>query len=471
MFLEFPGLGGMLASMRSLAASKGQPMSMPRISRFFLLPMILLALGGGCHHSSNPNAPGTPPSITLQPVDTSTVSGRPVTFTITATGAAVISYQWAKVQLDGTGKIISSIDILGALSPSYTFYSPQSADAGRYAVTVTNDIGTVTSYAAALTVVPTPEFNAAVGVAFDAAGNLYVSDRDDHVIWKVSSTKQVTLLAGTQGIAGSSDGQGSGASFRNPGCLAFDPTSATLVVADTGNHTIRRVAADGTVTTLAGAAGVPGTTDGGAAQARFNAPYGIALDASGRIYIADSRNHTIRFMALDGTVSTYAGSAGLPGYLDGAAGNARFSEPNGLALASSGVLYVADFGNSCIRAISPNPNALVSTLAGLAGTVGYVDATGKAALFNQPVGISLDASGNIWVADTYNHAIRSITPAGVVHVIAGSGTAGNIDGSGNAALFNYPCGITSSASGNLLVADTYNHILRVVTPAGTVTTL
>jgi sugar lactone lactonase YvrE len=424
--------------------------------------MLLLALGTGCHRGSDPNATGTPPTISTQPVDASTVSGRPVTFTVGANGAAVLAYQWAK---DGT-------NILGALSATYTLYNPQPTDAGHYSVTVTNDIGTVTSHAAILTVVPTPEFSAAVSAVFDPAGNLYVSDRDDHVIWKVSPTKQVALLAGTQGLAGSLDGQGSSASFRNPGCMAFDP-AGNLVVADTGNHTIRRIAAGGTVTTLAGSPGSAGSTDAVGALARFNAPYGIAVDASGGIYIADSRNHTIRFLAQDGTVTTYAGTPQVPGQTNGIASSAQFNQPNALALAPDGTLYVADFGNSALRMISPSRQ--VSTLAGQAGTPGYFDATGTAALFRQPVGIALDASGNLWVADTHNHAIRSVTSAGIVHLVAGSGAAGNADGTGGAALFNLPCGITripsGSQAGNLLVADTYNHILRIVTPAGVVTTL
>jgi len=408
---------------------------------------------------------GTPPSITLQPVDTSTVSGRPVTFTITTSGAPVIAYQWAK---DG-------VAIFGALGGSFTLYNPQPADAGRYSVTVTNDYGTVISSAAILTVVPTPEFAAAVSVVSNAAGDLFVSDRDDHVIWQVSRANNVwtkTLLAGNQGLAGSADGKGGSAQFRNPGCLAFD-LAGNLVVADTGNHTIRRIAMNGTVTTLAGAPGTPGTADGVGALARFNAPYGLAVSGTGTVYIADSQSHSIRLMALDGTVSTYAGTPGVSGQGNGSAISAQFDQPNALALGPDGTLYISDYGNSCIRMISPD--AQVSTLAGLAGTVGYSDDTGTAALFNLPVGITLDASGNVWVADTHNHVIRRISPAGVVTAMAGLGSAGNADGLGARALFNLPCGITSISSGpragNFVVADTSNHILRLVAPDGTVTTL
>ncbi len=458
MFLEFPGPGGMLDSMRPLTASEGRSMRMLRRFICFLVPILLLTLGGGCHHSSNVNAAGTPPSITLQPLDVITVSGRLASFTITANGAPVLAYQWAK---DG-------VTIFGALGATFTLYDPQPADAGHYSVTVTNDYGSVTSSAAALTVVPTPEFTSPVGIVLDASGNIYVSDSVDHAIWKVSPTKQVTLLAGIQGMAGSADGQGSSARFRNPGCLAFDP-AGNLVVADTGNHTIRRIAPDGTVTTLAGSPGIPGSLDAVGTLARFNSPYGIAVDANGGVYIADSQNHTIRFLAVDGTVSTYAGTPGVAGQSNGSASAAQFDLPNGLVLGPDGTLYISDYGNSCIRVISPN--AQVSTLAGKAGTVGYFDATGTAALFNLPVGIALDATGNVWVTDTRNNAIRRITPTGVVNAMAGSGLSGNADGTGATALFNLPCGITSLPSGSLMVADTSNHILRLVTPSGVVTTL
>jgi sugar lactone lactonase YvrE len=458
MFLKFPIPGERFDSMRSLAASKGRFMRLLRVPLSLILPMLLLVLGGGCHHGSDPNATGTPPNITLQPVDTSTVTGRPLTFTITATGAPILAYQWSK---DGTA-------ILGALGSTFTLFDPQAADAGRYSVKVTNDAGSVTSYAATLTVVPALQFTAPVGLVYDGSGNLYVSDQTDHVVWKVSPAKQVTLLAGTVGIPGSADGLGGAAQFRNPGCLVLDP-AGNLLVADTGNHTIRRIAPDGTVTTLAGAPGLPGAIDAKGTLARFNAPSGLAMDASGGVYIADSQNHTIRFMAVDGTVSTYAGSAGQPGSTDASGTSAQFDQPNGLALAPNGTLYVADYGNSTIRIISPN--ALVSTLAGTAGSPGYLDGTGGAVQFNLPVDIALDGSGLLWVADTHNHAIRTVAADGTVTVVAGSGSSGNADGTGIAALFNLPCGILLAPGGNLLVADTGNHMVRLVTPDGVVTTL
>ena len=223
-----------------------------RSSSFLVIPVLLLALGIACSsHHHDASAPGTPPTITTGPVNASTVSGRPVTFSVAATGAAPLSYQWAK---DGQ-------PILGALTAVFTLYRPKVQDAGSYTVTVTNPNGTVTSGAATLTVAAAVSFTAPVGLAYDASGNLFVSDMDDHTIWKVDPTNQKTLVAGASGLPGSTDGQGANARFNLPGGLAFDP-AGNLVVADTGNHTIRRIAPDGTVTTLAGSAGLQGTTDG-----------------------------------------------------------------------------------------------------------------------------------------------------------------------------------------------------------------
>jgi sugar lactone lactonase YvrE len=319
-----------------------------------------------------------------------------------------------------------------------------------------------------LTIHTALNITAPMGLASDVPGNLFVSDAVGQVVWKVSLSNQVTLLAGSLGNAGSADGKGSAAQFNNPGGVAVD-AAGNVLVADTGNHTLRRITPDGTVTTVAGSPGLTGTADGLGALARFNTPTGLAMSSTGAVYVSDSLNHTIRILGVDGTVSTYAGTPGQAGFNDGNARSALFDQPNGLALAANGTLYVADYGNSCLRTISPS--LVVSTLAGKFNNPGFFDATGTAAQFNRPVGIALDAAGNLWVADTQNHAIRRILPSGVVNLMAGTGAAGNADGTGTTALFDLPCGILYTPGGNLLVADTANHILRSVTPVGIVTTL
>jgi sugar lactone lactonase YvrE len=424
-----------------------------------LVPILFLALTGACsRHHNTASDPGTPPVITAGPIDATTVTGRPISFSITVTGAATLRFQWAK---DGSS-------ILGALGSTYTIPNPKLLDAGAYTVTVTNPNGTVTSSAANLTVQAALTFTTPTGITSDATGNLFVSDPSDHSIWKVDTTNHVTLLAGSSGNPGSTDGKGSGAQFRNPGAIALDP-AGNLVVADTGNHTIRRIAPDGTVTTLAGSPGISGSTNDIGTLARFNSPNGLAVDGIGAIYIADTLNHSIRLLATNGAVTTYAGTPGTPGQANGSGSTAQFDQPCGLALAPTGVLYVADYGNSAIRIIAPS--AQVGTLAGKPGTFGFNDGTGLAALFDLPMSLTLDSTGALWVADTHNHSIRHITPDGLVALKAGSGSSGNMDGTSSAALFNLPCGITTLPSGNMVVADTYNHILRLVTPAGVVTTL
>lgn len=456
MFLKVPGPGeAALAPTRPAAASLGGCLRRLRILGLALLPLLLVL---ACSkHKDSASDPGKPPAITTAPVDASTVTGRSVSFTVTATGEITLRYQWNK---DG-------VDILGAIGSTYTIFNPKMQDAGKYAVTVTNPNGKITSSAATLTVAQAVTFSAPVGLATDAAGNTYVSDMDDHTIWKVSATNQKTLLAGASGLPGAVDAKGGAARFNTPGGLALD-ASGNLLVADTGNHTIRSIAPDGTVTTLAGTAGQVGSNDGNGALARFNSPFGLAVGSGGAVYIADTQNHTIRLLAPNGDVTTFAGLAGKPGQVDGPKASAQFNQPNGLALASNGILYVADYGNSVIRAISAS--GAVSLLAGQYAAHGLTDGTGTVAQFYQPMGLSLDASGNLYVADSANHAIRRVTSAGAASVAAGSTALGNVDSTGSSAQFFLPCGVAVNAAGNVVVADTNNHILRSLTPAGVVTT-
>ncbi|MBI1753883.1 MAG: hypothetical protein HY014_09370 [Acidobacteria bacterium] len=455
MFQKVPGPGeAAIAPMRPATASPGGFLRRLRTLGVALLPLLLVL---ACSkHKDSASDPGKPPAITTAPVDASTVTGRPVSFAVTATGEITLRYQWNK---DG-------VDILGAISSTYTIFNPKMQDAGKYAVTVTNPNGKVTSSAATLTVAQAVTFSAPMGLATDAAGNTYVSDMDDHTIWKVSATNQKTLLAGASGQAGAVDAKGGAARFNTPGGLALD-ASGNLLVADTGNHTIRSIAPDGTVTTLAGTAGQVGSDDGNGALARFNSPFGLAVGGGG-VYISDTQNHTIRLLAPNGDVTTFAGLAGKPGQVDGPRASAQFNQPNGLALAGNGTLYLADYGNSVIRAISAS--GAVSLLAGQYAAHGLTDGTGAVAQFYQPLGLSLDASGNLYVADSANHTIRRVTAAGAVSVAAGSATLGNVDSTGSSAQFFLPCGVAVNAAGNVVVADTNNHILRSLTAAGVVTT-
>jgi sugar lactone lactonase YvrE len=298
------------------------------------------------------------------------------------------------------------------------------------------------------------------GVAVDGAGNVYVADFSNSTIRKVSSGEVATTVAGSARSLGSVDGTGSAARFSQPAGVAVD-SAGNLYVADTFNETIRKISSGGVVTTLAGLAGSYGSVDGTGSAARFNGPSGVAVDSIGNLYVADQHNQAIRKISSGGVVTTVAGSAGGPsGSADGTGSAARFRDPSGLAVDSAGNLYVADTGNSTIRKI--DSGGVVTTLAGLAGSSGSADGTGSAAQFRFPDGVTVDSAGNVYVADTGNHTMRKVNSAGVVTTVAGlAGSSGSGDGTGNAVRFNGPSGVAVDSAGNLYVADRGNNTIRV----------
>jgi sugar lactone lactonase YvrE len=308
-------------------------------------------------------------------------------------------------------------------------------------------------------------FDTPEGVVADGAGNIYVADTRNSVIRKMTPQGNVSTLAGfagAAGAAGSADGAGADALFSGPQGIAAD-SAGNIYVADTGNGTIRKITSNGAVSTVAGTAGLNGSADGAADEAIFNRPEGVALDATGNIFVADSANDTIREITTDGTVATLAGSVGLSGNIDGDSGTARFNYPTGLAVDGSGNIFVADCLNDTIREITADGS--VMTLAGLAGVAGSADGTNSGALFYQPRSLALDASGNIYVADSFNHTIREMTRSGtnwVVITLAGiAGTSGGADGAGAGAQFFFPAGITSGPAGQIFVADSGNNAIRI----------
>ncbi|QDQ26928.1 hypothetical protein FNU76_11455 [Chitinimonas arctica] len=305
-------------------------------------------------------------------------------------------------------------------------------------------------------------------VVLDSAGNSYMADTANHTIRKISPTGEVSTLAGAAGKPGSVDGSGATARFYEPQGLALD-SSGNLYVADSGNHTIRMVSATGVVSTVAGLAGSAGAVDGSGAEARFFRPTGLVVDGAANLYVSDSANHALRLINSGGLVRTLAGQAGARGSNDGFGTAARFDTPQGLALGKDGNLYVAD-ANHLVRKITPAGQ--VDTLAGTAGAPGNADGTGTAARFYDPRGLSADANGNIYVADTFNATIRKINPAGVVSTLAGAaGQSGSADGLTNGARFHLPLGLANDAAGNVYVADSGNNTLRRITPQGLVDTV
>ncbi len=302
-------------------------------------------------------------------------------------------------------------------------------------------------------------FSNPYSIAVDAAGNFYVADPAAHVIRKITSAGVVTTFAGTAGSAGSADGVGAAARFNGPQGVAVDG-SGNIYVADTNNHTIRGISQSGNVLTLAGTPGTVGSADGIGAAARFNYPYGLTIDNFGTIYVSDTFNHLIRRVALNGTVSTMAGTAGVRGTTDGTGTAARFAYPTGIAVDAQSFVYVADSQNGTVRKI--NQGNTVSTYAGTAGSFGTADGAAlTVARFNQPNGVAVDSTGVVYVADTFSHTIRRITTAGDVGTLAGlAGSIGSNDGTGSAARFNQPNGIAVDSAGNVYIADTQNRTIR-----------
>ena len=263
-----------------------------------------------------------------------------------------------------------------------------------------------------------------------------------------------TTLAGTAGIEGSTDGTGSAARFSYPGGVAID-ANRNLYVADSNNHTVRKITNTGIVTTLAGSAGNYGGADGTGTDARFSFPQGIAVDANGTVYVSDM-NNTIRKITPEGVVTTLAGVAGEVGNVDGAGTDARFTSPTGLAVNDLGIIYVADTGNHSIRKITSD--GMVTTLA-----------TG----LDYPTSVAVDANGTVYVTDS--DRIRKVTSEGLVTTLAGADQhiSGDfrVDGAGDVAEFYGPWGIAVGANGDVYVSDNGSSLIRKVTSAGVVTTL
>jgi DNA-binding beta-propeller fold protein YncE len=283
------------------------------------------------------------------------------------------------------------------------------------------------------------------GIAAARDGTIYVTDA--HRIRRIAPDGTVSTLAGG-GEPGFADGPGAAARFDTPSALAID-AAGTLYVADTGNHAIRRITPDGRVTTLAGS-GEPGLADGTGRAARFNGPVGIALDPAGRVIVADTYNDRIRAIGADGRVETMAGGP-RGGPLDGPAHEAAFDTPAGVAADAAGILYVADTGGDRVARIDRSGTVATLALPAAAGA-------GPGGL-SRPLGIAASPDGHVYVSD--RRAIAELAPDGTARVLAGS-RPGFADGPGAEARFRNPSGLAWAGDGRLAVADTGNALVRLV---------
>jgi sugar lactone lactonase YvrE len=289
--------------------------------------------------------------------------------------------------------------------------------------------------------------------AVDSSGIVYVADTENNCIRRITSAGLVTTFAG-DGTPGAKDGSGSNAQFNSPSAITIT-SAGVLYVSDAGNHRIRRITSTGVVSTFAGS--TSGFQDGIGTNAQFDSPQGIVVDSLGNVFVADANNHRIRIITSAGQVSTFAGQA-TSGITNDSGTSAKFNTPTGLAIDSAGNLYVADKNNHRIRKVTPQ--ASVSTLAG--STAGFTNNTGTAAQFSSPVGIAVDSTGTLYVADTGNHRIRTVSSSGVVTTFVGLSTSGNANGTPSQAQFSSPYSITVGTTGVFYVADYGNHRIRKI---------
>ncbi|WP_291867235.1 cadherin domain-containing protein [Maribacter sp.] len=297
------------------------------------------------------------------------------------------------------------------------------------------------------------KFGSIANIIVGPSGNLYIADASNNTIRKINvSTAAVTKFSGS-GNDNSNDGSAAVASYDYVSGFTYSTYLGRFFAADTGNHLIRQVTTAGHVGFWAGTG--RGYVDGNGATAMFNNPTQTVADASGNLYVVDRLNQNIRKITPQKLVSTFAGSndpipMNRDGSVDGTGTAAKFDTPFGIAIDGSGNLYVTDQGNHRIRKITPS--GVVSTLAG--SSPGFADGTGTAAKFSSPNGITVDASGNVYVSDSGNKRIRKITPSGVVTTVAGTGTQQITNGGFGSASFYATNAIAIDADGNLYVGDT-----------------
>jgi streptogramin lyase len=404
-----------------------------------------ITANGVCYSSTN-STPTTADTKASVPA----ISGiSPIPFTINLTGLTANTVYYLRAYASnsaGTGygsvvKFTTSVNLSAVVATVTTF-------AGNGTAGLVNGTGTGA------------QFNNPQGLTVDNSGNIFVSDSYNSVIREITPGGVTSTVAG-DGTIGYLDGPAATAEFYDPRGLAFD-AQGNLYVADYGNNVIRKITPGGMVSTLAGS-GTAGYLDGAtAAHAQFKGPSSVAVDAKGDVYVTDSGNNLIRKITPAGVVGTLAGYASIPegtttillspGYVDATGSLAEFNTPNGVVIDPSGNLYVADQANSALRKVTPT--GVVTTIAG---------GPAQSTLLNLPAALTIDKQGNFYIVDEAGR-ILEYTSSNVIYILAGSSTvSGFTDGTGSAALFNNPQAITIDANGNIYVADQSNNCIRKLT--------
>jgi len=448
-------------------------------------------------------------TITVQPANATVAAGSQSTFTADATcTGGTLTWQWQRSADGGT----TWSDIAAATTASYVITTLAGDNAAQFRANASCAGQSKATSAAVLTVTIPPSGTATMielpvglsrpaglfkpsGIEIDAAGVAYIVDSFRSSIRRLAVDGTMTTIAGLpNNVSGSADGTGTAAGFSRPRGIAL-AADGTLYVADSGNHTIRKITTAGVVTTLAGTAGSAGSADGVGAVARFRTPFGITFGSDGALYVSDSLNFTIRRVALDGTVTTIAGTAGSSGTTDATGSAARFGLPAGIVGDASGVLYVSDQENNTIRRVTLA--GAVTTIAGNGSTTAS-DAVGTAAGLPRPGGLAL-AGGTLYVTTTAGLGVtnqllgqvRQINLAdGTVTTLAGAATQSPtafyepfVDGTTALALYQfgfYQTGtvdavnrsaVAISPTGTAYVTDSTNNALRVVSTNGVTTTI
>jgi len=427
--------------------------------------------------------PPLAPTISSKPGNLTALLGTTAVFPVTASGNPAPAFQWQRKpggsstwswlsdggNYSGSGNSNLMVSVTDLAMSGDQFQCVVTNVAGSVtstpASTLTVSSGLVTSTLAGQAGTPgsvngtgtNAQFYYPDDVATDRGGNVYVAEYYDGKIRKLTPAGVVTTLA---------------SGFYGPEGVAVDLAS-NVYVADSFHHVIQKVTPGGATAVLAGTLNTAGNADGTNGTALFNSPWGIAVDSATNIFVADGTNiiRRIKPVGANWVVTTIAGVAGSAGSNDGTNSQARFNTPASLAVDTAGTVYVADSANNTIRKITLAPdgsgtNWIVTTVAGIAGSSGSRDGTGTnsqtGAQFYSPEGIAVDSTGNLYVADTYNRLIRKITPAGVTTTLGGQYfVTGSNDGFYTNAQFNFPEGIAVDNAANIYVADTYNHTIRI----------